>query len=69
MSNVRFYTDKQILDRVKSLPSFQFIPSDYWLCGIRSTEDKSDNYDDKFYLFKGEKFIMVTSGTTNPGVS
>ncbi len=67
MSNVKSYTDKQILDRAKSLPSFQFIPRDYWICGVRSTEDKTDTYDDKFYLFQGEKFIMVTSGTTNPG--
>lgn len=67
MSNVKSYTDKQILDRVKSLPSFKFIPLGYWICGVRSQEDKSDNYDDKFYLFKGERFVMVTSGTTNPG--
>jgi hypothetical protein len=67
MSNVRSYTDKQILTRAKSTHGFKAIPTGYWLCGIRSTEDQSDNYDDKFYLFKGETFICVTSGTTNPG--
>jgi hypothetical protein len=37
--------------------------------GIQSNEDKFNNFDDKFYLFKGEKFVLVTSGTTNAGKS
>lgn len=64
---MKSYTDKQILDKCKSLSSYKFIPLGYWICGVRSNEDKSDTYDDKFYLFKSEKFITVTSGTTNPG--
>lgn len=68
MSNVKSYTDKQLLDRAKSLPSFKGFPPLYWLMGVRSNEDAPDEFDDKFYLFKGEEFIMVTSGTTNPGV-
>lgn len=64
---VRNYTDKQLLDKVKELSSFKSIPSDYWILGVRSNEDTSDTFDDKFYLFHGEKFILVTSGTTNPG--
>jgi hypothetical protein len=38
-------------------------------CGIslKSDEDAYDRFDDKFYLFKGEDFIMVTTGTTNAG--
>lgn len=67
MSNVKAYTDRDIIDRVKKTHGFTTIPIGYWLCGIRSQEDYSDCYDDKFYLFKGESFIMVTSGTTNPG--
>jgi len=67
MSNVRSYTDKQILDRIKSLPSFKSIPKSKYIVGIRSTEDATDKFDDKFYLFEGEKFLHVTTGTTNPG--
>lgn len=67
MSNVQSYTNKQLLDKAKQVNGFKFIPMGYWILGIRSMEDYTDQYDDKFYLFKGEKFIMVTSGTTNPG--
>lgn len=64
---VRKYTDLEILKAVKSLPSFAGIPTNFWICGIRSKNDISDKYDDKFYLFKNEQFIMRTTGTTNPG--
>lgn len=67
MGNVRSYTDNELLTKVSKLPSFKGFPSGYWLLGVRSNEDKSDSYDDKFYLFKNKTFIMVTSGTTNPG--
>src|SRR5258705_5755507 len=62
------YTDKQLLDKVKSLPTFKSIPPNYWILGVRSREDAPDQFDDKFYLYFGEKFIMMTTGTTNPGV-
>lgn len=64
---VKNYTDIQLLDKVKSLSSFKNIPSGYWLLGVRSSEDKPNHFDDKIYLFDGNKFIMVTSCTTNPG--
>jgi hypothetical protein len=64
---MRTYTDKQLLDKVKSLGSFKEIPSGYWILGVQSNEDTYDKFDDKFYLFKGEQFIMATSGTTNAG--
>lgn len=66
-SNVKPYTDKQILDRVKSLPSFKTIPANFWLIGIRSDEDAFNRFDDKLYLFEGEKFHDVWKGTTNAG--
>ncbi len=68
-TNVRSYTDKELLDRVKSLPSYRGIPGGYWLLGVQSNEDKFNSFDDKFYLFKGEKFILTASGTTNAGKS
>ncbi|CAB4153028.1 hypothetical protein UFOVP611_43 [uncultured Caudovirales phage] len=64
---VKNYTDAQLLKRVKSLPSFKSIPAGYWLLGVQSDEDAFNVFDDKFYLFHGETFIMVTSGTTNAG--
>ncbi len=64
---VRDYTDKQLLEKVKSLSSFTKIPSGYWLLGVRSQDDLPNRFDDKIYLFKGDEFILVTSGTTNPG--
>jgi hypothetical protein len=66
-NNVRNYTDKQLLDKVKSLDSFVKIPRGMWILGVRSNEDAADINDDKFYVFKGEKFIMVLRGSTNPG--
>ena len=65
---VKRYTDKQLLNRVKSLPSFKKIPKGYWILGVRSNEDIPNMFDDKFYIYKDEKFIMVMSGTTNSGV-
>lgn len=67
MTNVRSYTDKELLDKVKSLDSFKKIPGGIWILGVRSNEDAFDKFDDKFYIFKGEKFITVLTGTTNSG--
>jgi len=64
---VKSYTDKQLLERVKSLGNYIGIPTEHWILGVRSVEDAANSFDDKFYLFKGEQFIWVTSGTTNPG--
>lgn len=66
-TNVRGYRDEELLDRVKSLPSFKYIPKDYWIIGVRSNEDAYDVFDDKFYIFKGETFVDVMTGTTNTG--
>lgn len=65
---VRNYTDKQLLDRVKQLPNYTYIPPYIWILGVRSNEDLTDTYDDKFYIFKGEQFLFVTTGTTNKGL-
>ena len=64
---VRGYKDDELLNRVKSLSSYKHIPKDYWILGVRSNEDTPNRFDDKFYLFKGEDFILVSSGTTHPG--
>lgn len=67
MTNVKNYTTDQLLDRVESLKSFKTIPVGYWIVGVRSEEDAPNKYDDKFYLFNGEEFVKVVTGTTNPG--
>lgn len=64
---VRKYTDKELLERVKSLDNYIGVPSGHWILGVRSQEDSVNKFDDKFYLFRGELFIEVSSGTTNPG--
>ena len=66
-TKVKSYTDKELLDRVKSLSSFDGIPNEYWILGIRSNEDTYNIMDDKFYIFKKEKFMDVMTGTTNTG--
>ena len=67
MTNVKNYTDKQLLDKAKSLPTFKFIPAGIWLLFVRSNEDSNNVFDDKVYIFKSEAFQFVTSCTTNKG--
>lgn len=69
MSNVKSYTDKQILDRVVALPTFRGFPNDYWNVWVRSNEDAFNQFDDKVYLFKGEEFVFVAPCTTHAGKS
>lgn len=64
---VKKYTDKQLLERVKSLESFKGYPEGRWIIGVRSEEDLPNKFDDKFYTYEGTKFIDVVTGTTNPG--
>lgn len=64
---VKNYTDAQLLNRVKKLPNFVKIPDNYWILGVRVKQQEYNKFLCKFYLFKGEQFIMVMSGTTIPG--
>ena len=66
---VRTYKDKELLDRVKSLDSFTEFPEGYWILAVRSIKDIPNKFDDKFYIYKGEEFVRVLTGTTNPGLS
>lgn len=69
MSKVRVYKAHELLNRVRKLDSFKRLPEDYWILGVQSNEDTYNEFDDKFYLFKGDRFIMVTTGTTNAGTT
>jgi hypothetical protein len=67
------YNSKLVIERVKQLGDYTkknkpMSEWGYWICGVRSEADEADRFDDTFYLFKGEEFIMETTGTTNPGV-
>ncbi len=66
---IKSYTDIQLLNKVKSLPSFKGLPKGYWILGVQSQEDTFNVFDDKFYLFNNDKFVLVTSGTTNAGAN
>lgn len=64
------YTDKQLIERVESLPTFKGWKGiiDVW---VRSKADTFDRFDDKVYTFDCRTgtptFIMVCTGTTNAG--
>lgn len=67
MTNVKSYTDKQLIDRMKSLPSFLYVPKGKHIIVVRSNEDAFDVFDDKLYLFEHERCVAVMSCTSNSG--
>jgi len=67
MTNVKSYTSKQLLDRIRTLPSFKYMPRGIHVVVVRSKEDAPDKYDDKLYLFLGKKFLFVMGCTANSG--
>lgn len=65
------YTDEQILDRVRSLPTYQGMP-DHLEAYVRSRADQFDAFDDLFLSFRktgpdDAEFVMKRRGTTNAG--
>ena len=48
-TNIKSYTDKQLLDKVRLEPNFKGFPNKLWNVAIRSTEDANDSFDDKIY--------------------
>ena len=66
-TNVRAYTSKELLDRVRHLHNFTHFPKEDWFLFVRSKEDQSNVFDDKMYHFREEKFQRVFSCTTNSG--
>lgn len=70
---MRSFTDKEVLDRVSGLSTFNGFPHgpmDVW---IRSKADKFDIFDDKAFTYdcagpgKTPKFVLGREGTTNAG--
>jgi len=69
-NKVRNYTAAQLLAQVREVTGFNgIIPAGYWFIFVRSSEDAPDVYDDKGYLFKGDKFNTVFACTTNSGTT
>lgn len=68
MTNVRNYTNEQLVNRFKSMKNYKGIPKGKYLIFVRSNEDAPDCFDDKSYLMEGEKCIMVQPCTTNKGL-
>lgn len=72
-TNVRSYTDDELISRVESLGTFEGWKKGKYDIWVRSNEDAFDRFDDKVYSYQvleeGEKpvFVMVCSGTTNAG--
>lgn len=63
------YTDSQLLNRVKSLPSYdpkRGLPKQLFI-GVRSKAGEPNKFNDKFYLYIDGVFILVSTGTTHPG--
>lgn len=67
MNNVKPYTDRQLLERVESIGGHVPNVGKYLIVGVQSMEDAPNLFDDKFYVFDGNKFKQVSSGTTNAG--
>lgn len=66
-SNVKAYTDKQILERVEAIGGEIPNRGKFMILGVQSQEDGFNLFDDKFYIFDGPDFVTVTTGTTNAG--
>ena len=67
MSNVRQYSNKQLLERVESIGGQIPNIGKYLIIGVQSNEDEFNVFDDKFYVFDGPEFKQLSFGTTNPG--
>lgn len=67
MTNVKKYTDKQLLDRVEEIGGKIPNVGKYLIIGVQSQEDGFNLFDDKFYVYDGNHFKMVSTGTTNAG--
>ena len=74
MTNVRSYTDRELIDRVAShAKGFEGWKKGVYDVWVRSAEDVPDAFDDKAYTFVAEadgatpQFRMVCSGTSHAG--
>lgn len=62
-----YYKEEDLITMMERARDFKKVPTDYHIIGVRSAEDTPNKFDDTFHLMQGEKLILSTSGTTNPG--
>lgn len=62
-----YYSAELLIQRMKQMPDFKGVPYHYHIIGVRNHMDEPNKFDDVFNLMYGEKLILTTSGTTNPG--
>ena len=67
MGAVKQYTDYELLNRVDEIGGKIPNIGKYLIIGVQSQEDTYNLFDDKFYVFDGNQFKQVSSGTTNVG--
>lgn len=65
-SNVRPYTDNELLSIVRTINGFKGFPKNDFLIFIRSNEDAFDTYDDKVYLMSHAKDGSIYCKTVAP---
>lgn len=73
-ATMRTFTDKEILDRLTTLKSWQGVPNGVLDVWVRSKADAYNRFDDKVFTYEfaadptvKPKFIMACTGTTNAG--
>lgn len=72
-TNVRNFTDSELLKRMSELDGFKGYPEGHFCIYVRSDEDEYDVFDDKRYTFYYDSnlakpiFCRVDSCTTNTG--
>jgi hypothetical protein len=70
---MRTFTDKQVIDKVEALPSFEGWKKGMYDVWVRSAEDEYDRFDDKGFTYEVPKndktpiFHLARNGTTNAG--
>ena len=69
MTNVRPFTDKELLDKVEAIGGKIPNRGKYLIIGMQSLENGDNWFDDKFYVYDGPDYIMNSSGTTNVGIT
>lgn len=67
--NLGSYSDKKIWDKVIELGGY--IPKDntVTIIGVQSKKDVTNKFDDMFIVYGGKYRLIVSSGTTNAGVT
>ena len=64
---IKQFTNKQLLDKTEEIGGIIPNKGKYLIIGVQSLEDEFNVFDDKFYVYNGNNFVMSSTGTTNAG--